>query len=115
MANEYYLEYLPSCGGVNFVIGRCDLNWLKVEAYVDWGLGRLFVLLDGERVINESAIVGHTVSKEVTVSPPKSCTNITVAVSDPATLAISKIKVWYTCVEELPEPEFEIVSVRFEQ
>lgn len=116
MAEEHYLEYLPPCGGVNFVIGRCDVKWIRVEAYVEWGWDWLIVLLDGEQVIRTDADMGQTVKTPwKLIYPPKSCTNITVGLEDPTVCGLSQIKVWYVCEEVLPEPEFEIVSVRFEQ
>ena len=99
MAQEYYLEYLPCCGGVTWVVGLCQCRRIKVVAYVDWGVGRLKVWLDNEELINEDAIAGHRVEKEVDIAPEKTFSHLTVGVSDPDCLAISQIEVWYSCEE----------------
>ena len=102
MAQEYYLEYLPSCGGVTWYVGLCKCSCIKVRAYVDWGVGRLKVWLDGEEVINEDAVVGHWVENEIDIVPERTFTLLTVGVSDPACLAISHIEVRYTCEDMGP-------------
>jgi len=108
-----YLEYLPPCGGVNFVIAPCNCAWIRAEAIVDWGLGRFKVWLDGEEAINEDAAVGHWVVGEASFEPPKPITNITVGVSDPATVGLREIRVWYACGPV--EDAFQLLMVVIDQ